>query len=121
MLMNDFFKITDLRSGDTHIAQIALNPSHKVYEGHFPGMPVAPGVCLVQMTKEILESITGKKLLMESCSNIKFTAILNPFVNPDVTLTLEHTAQDHGLHHAACSLAHGETKFLSLKGQYREI
>jgi 3-hydroxyacyl-[acyl-carrier-protein] dehydratase len=121
MLINDFFRITDIQSGDAHIAQIKLNPSHRVYDGHFPGMPVAPGVCLVQMAKETLETIIGKKLLMESCSNIKFTAVLNPFVNPDVTLTLEHSLKDQGVYTATCSLAHGETKFLSLKGQYKVI
>jgi 3-hydroxyacyl-[acyl-carrier-protein] dehydratase len=121
MLINDFFTIAGIRHDNAYIASLQLNPAHRVYKGHFPDFPVAPGVCLVQMVKETLENITGRKLFMESCSHIKFTAILDPNVNPDVTLTLQHADQGGGVHEASCTLSNGETKFLSLKGRYRDI
>jgi 3-hydroxyacyl-[acyl-carrier-protein] dehydratase len=120
MLLNDFFKITSMQYEQLHLAHIELNPLHKIYEGHFPGNPIAPGVCLVQMTKETLEKIIEKKLFMIACSHIKFTAVLNPFINPQVTLKIEHKRMDNGNHQANCTLSDGEIKFLTLKGEFKE-
>ena len=39
---------------------IELNPEHGIYKGHFPYVPVAPGVCLVQIIKEILLDLIMK-------------------------------------------------------------
>lgn len=121
MLLNNFFKIDNIQSGETHIAYITLNPGHRVYAGHFPGSPIAPGVCLVQMVKETLETILGNKLFMESCSNIKFTAVLNPFMNPGITLKIDHSTTENGMHQANCTISDGETKFVSLKGYFKEM
>ncbi len=121
MLINDFFKIDHIQDGDTQVASITLNPDHKVYQGHFPGNPVAPGVCLVQMAKETLEHIIGRKLFMESCSNIKFTAVLNPFVNPNVLLSVGHSSSGDHRYQATFSLFEGETRFLSLKAHFSEL
>jgi len=30
-------------------SRIALNKDHPVFEGHFPGNPILPGVCTVKM------------------------------------------------------------------------
>ncbi len=50
-----------------------------------------PGVCMIQIIKEITESVIGKKLFMEKCSNIKFLAIINPDKTSELTLELQIT------------------------------
>src|SRR4051812_32532048 len=97
MLLNEFFKITDIKSGDKYIITIELNVKHKVYEGHFPGNPIAPGVCLTQMVKETVEHITNKKLTMVTGDNLKFTAVLNPEINPSITMTLSYKTKENNL------------------------
>lgn len=52
MLLNDFFKITDIKNADKYTISIEMNPKHDIYKGHFPGNPITPGVCLTQMVKE---------------------------------------------------------------------
>lgn len=121
MLLNDFFSISNISGGPSYSVNLKLNPNHRVYDGHFPGNPIAPGVCLVQMTKETLESILDKKLFLTSCNNIKFTAVLNPFIHSDITLTMDHKISDNGMHHISGALTSGEIKFLSIKGEFREI
>ena len=44
---------TDLSSENKFTAIVELNPEHKIYKGHFPEIPVAPGVTLIQMLQEI--------------------------------------------------------------------
>lgn len=70
-------------------ASITLNAEHNIFQGHFPGNPVTPGVCMMQIAKDLAEEITGKKLFLTSASNVKFMAIINPAENPDLALELE--------------------------------
>jgi len=120
MLLNDFFKITNIQSAEKHIVSIELNPKHKVYEGHFPGNPIAPGVCLTQMVQETVEHIINKKLTMVTGDNLKFTAILNPEVNPNVTMLVSFKIKENGLLQVDSSVSAGETNVVSLKGSCKE-
>ncbi|WP_028979567.1 hypothetical protein [Sporocytophaga myxococcoides] len=61
--------------------RVELNEKHKIFEGHFPGNPVVPGVCMVQMIKEMLSSALGKELILVTGDNLKFMNIVNPKVN----------------------------------------
>ena len=36
---------------------IKLIPSCVIYQAHFPGEPITPGVCIVQMAKELIEEL----------------------------------------------------------------
>ena len=36
---------------------IKLIPSCVIYQAHFPGEPITPGVCIVQMAKELIEKL----------------------------------------------------------------
>lgn len=54
MLLENFYKIIhrkEREDGKREI-EIELNPGHALYQGHFPGQPVVPGVCTLQMIKE---------------------------------------------------------------------
>ena len=55
MLINNFYKIKNIEAGEKYVVNIEMNPAHEIYNGHFPGMPVVPGVCLTQMVKETVE------------------------------------------------------------------
>lgn len=121
MLLNDFFKITKIESAEKYIVSIEMNSKHRIYDGHFPGNPVAPGVCLTQMVKETVEHILNKKLTMVTGDNIKFTAVLNPEVNKNVTMTLTIKTKENGLLYADASIAAEGTSFFSFKGNFKEL
>lgn len=91
MLLKDFYKIQSLIKIDDqkYLVTVLINENHEVFEGHFPGNPVMPGVCMMQIIKEISEQITESSLLMQSISNVKFMALINPFVTPELRLELE--------------------------------
>ena len=97
MLLNDFFKITNIQTGEKYTVSIEMNPKHDIYKGHFPGNPITPGVCLTQMVKETVEYITKKKLQMVKGDNLKFTAIHNPEVNGNVTMSLGIKIKEPGV------------------------
>ncbi|WP_335965174.1 3-hydroxyacyl-ACP dehydratase [Galbibacter sp. PAP.153] len=98
MLLKDFYKVNTLVMEEGKLkASITINKKHEVFKGHFPGNPVTPGVCMMQIIKELVEEITGKSLFMESSSNVKFMAIINPEITPDLNLTTEFTEIENGV------------------------
>lgn len=97
MLLKDFYKVNTLDVIDaTAIVHITINKDHEVFKGHFPGNPVTPGVCMIQIIKELTENITGDSLFMASASNVKFMAIINPEKNPDLKLVLDISETENG-------------------------
>lgn len=90
MLIEGLYKVTATENTSEGImAKVHLNKDHPIFKGHFPGNPVMPGVCMIQMIKELTEEATGKNLFLSISSNIKFMAIINPEKNPDLDLVLD--------------------------------
>ena len=64
MLLENFYKIIHIkeREDGKQAIEIELNPGHVLYQGHFPGQPVVPGVCTLQIIKESAEQIANQHL-----------------------------------------------------------
>ncbi len=82
MLKDDFYTITALdKQALSADFTVHVNENHAIFKGHFPGQPVVPGACLLQMAKEITEHITESKLQMLRADELKFLSPINPFDN----------------------------------------
>jgi 3-hydroxyacyl-[acyl-carrier-protein] dehydratase len=90
-ILTDFYTLEtqEKTENGSFIANIKLNQAHDIFNGHFPGNPVTPGVCMMQIVKELTEEFTGKKLFLKSASNVKFMAIINPFETPELKMQLD--------------------------------
>ena len=88
-MLKDFYKILETKKTKENniLSKIRINPQHQIFEGHFPNLPVVPGVCLMQMIKEILSKHLNKKLMLTKAANIKFLSMVNP--NEQDTLFVE--------------------------------
>ena len=78
-LLNDMFTVT---GGDADRVVLALNAGHTIYQAHFPGNPITPGICIVQLIGELLAERTGRRLSLQKIVNLKFVAPLSPVENP---------------------------------------
>ncbi len=88
MLLNNFCTVEDMQAGEMNIScKISFNAAHEIFKGHFPGQPVVPGVCTMQIVRELLEQQTGKKLFMQNAANVKFLQLILPEVQPLATIT----------------------------------
>lgn len=95
ILLNDFFRISNTESSATEIwAELFINANHKIFEGHFPNQPVVPGVCMLQMIKEIVEQILGKQTNLVQAADMKFLAVINPRENNLVQATIKYAAEN---------------------------
>jgi 3-hydroxyacyl-[acyl-carrier-protein] dehydratase len=89
MLAGSFFTIENLVvDGNKASARLHLEATHSIFSGHFPGLPVVPGVCMVQMIKEVLEQILNRKTQLKTSRNIKFLNVIDPTVYPEVLTDL---------------------------------
>ena len=97
MLVNDFFTIDKLeKEGGEIRADLVINADHKIFEGHFPGHPVVPGVCMMQMVKEIIEKVIGEKTDLVRAGEMKFLAIIDPKENNMIRATLKYNIEENG-------------------------
>ncbi|MFA5573450.1 MAG: 3-hydroxyacyl-ACP dehydratase [Brumimicrobium sp.] len=98
MLIKDFYELKELKqiSEENYEAHIKLNKEHDIFKGHFPGNPITPGVCMVQILKEIVAGIVDKDLIMKSTNNIKFMALINPEETPDLRLEISISESENG-------------------------
>ena len=120
MLVNDFFSVQDahVKTGNV-TARLIINKDHEILKGHFPGQPVVPGVCMMQMIKELLETQTRRSFRITEADNIKFLAIINPDENNEVDAQL-HFVEDDGRINIHASLFSGETTYFKIKATLQD-
>ena len=121
MLLKDFYKINEqITVDETTSVTITINKNHEIFEGHFPNNPVMPGVCMMQIIKEITEDVTSKTLFMEKCSNVKFMALINPDINNILNLVLNISETD-GIIKVKNTTHFDETLALKLVAYYKLV
>jgi len=69
------------------IAELQLNKANEIFTGHFPGQPVLPGACMLQILKEVLELALNKKIRLKRADQMKFLSVVDPSVNDILQLT----------------------------------
>jgi len=118
MLSGDFFKVISMETSETSVnAVLELNSSHKIFEGHFPGQPVVPGVCMIQMIKEILEQHLTKKTRLVKSDYAKFLAMIDPRVDGIIRAEIKY-ATDKEVVNVTASLFKENVIFLKLRAAF---
>ncbi|MGD0712237.1 MAG: hypothetical protein ABR968_13770 [Bacteroidales bacterium] len=122
MLLNNFFEIDNLVVSDDRTnatAQVTLNPKHPIFKGHFPESPVVPGVCMIQMIKEILSDILQAEIMLTKSSAIKLNNLLTPLQNLIINFDLKIRNIDRNNIHVNCKIFFEDTNFCNFTGDFR--
>ena len=115
ILLNDFYTILSRdASGGAVRAKISINKGHKIFDGHFPGLPIVPGVCMMQIIREIMEVTIERPLSIAGAENMKFLAVINPEQNHEVDVSITYT-ESSGIINVNASLFAGTVTFFKLK------
>lgn len=119
MLKNDFFYIQSLTDDQGIIsAVLEINPFHKIFEGHFPGQPVVPGVCMMQMVKEIAETATGKDFFLHKADIVKFLSVMVPQKDTAIQARIKYTGTENNALNFDATLFKEDTTYLKFKGEF---
>ena len=115
--MQDLFtSIDNYLAQEGHYAfRVRLDASHPVYRGHFPGHPVLPGVCTLQLVRECLNRGTGRRFRYAAIRECKFLGMIVPqadtLLNIDIRLADDGTAAKK----VTCVVTNNEKTVLKLK------
>ncbi|MBU2651999.1 MAG: 3-hydroxyacyl-ACP dehydratase [Bacteroidetes bacterium] len=103
---------------ETVQASIRFDANHRIFQGHFPGFPVVPGVCMIQIIKEIIALRYRISLFLTTGDNIKFLRFIDPRQSPDVRVKIRVNELD-GIRLKADALIYDEeSNFLKFKGVF---
>jgi len=82
MLKNNLYNIQSFNYKNEALkAIIQLNTNHLIFKGHFPDVPVLPGVIMMQIVKDLVEVGEEKLLNISKVGNMKFLQMVNPEKN----------------------------------------
>ncbi|TDW50158.1 3-hydroxyacyl-[acyl-carrier-protein] dehydratase [Flavobacterium sp. 270] len=123
MVLKDFYNVlSQEKTGDSkYNFTILVNEKHDVFKGHFPGNPIMPGVCMIQIIKELTESVTNSSLIIQTLANVKFMALINPELTPELRLELDITTTDDDLVKVKNTTYFNDTVALKLSNSYKKI
>lgn len=95
LLESGFYAVKAFTASDDEInSDITIDPQHEIFKGHFPGQPIVPGVCMIQMIKELVEKKNEKECRLTICGQVKF---LNPLVpNRDAVINVLIKCKNQG-------------------------
>jgi 3-hydroxyacyl-[acyl-carrier-protein] dehydratase len=74
-LRNQMYQVV---SSEDKRVTVSLRAEHFIFKAHFPGNPVMPGVCILQMIGEMMEDIVGVRLELSKIVNLKFISPIAP-------------------------------------------
>ncbi|MGM9758818.1 MAG: beta-hydroxyacyl-ACP dehydratase [Parabacteroides sp.] len=70
------------------VFRLRLQKDCPVYQGHFPGNPVAPGVCNMQVIRECAEQLAGCKLYVRHLKKCRLITVLKPDNQSELTVSV---------------------------------
>jgi len=121
ILAGDFYTIVgSVMEADKIEAVLKINPEHEIFQGHFPGQPVVPGVCMMQIVKELVETVTGRSLRLHTGLDLKFLSVIDPGKNNTIHAEINYTVLASGDINVTARLFYSETTFFKFKGVFTE-
>ena len=120
-LLENFYTETsstfDYANPDAFKVQIYLNAEHPIYKGHFEQVPITPGVCQVQIIKEILMEKFNVALQLTESDNLKFLAMIDPRLHPElgINFSLKKTETTFDVN---AVISHETSTFTKFKGKF---
>jgi len=117
MLLNNLFTY-ELIEGDSISFlkfRIYIHSGHVIFTGHFPENPITPGVCQMEMVKEVFGDYLNEALFFNNVSNMKFINMWVPNDSESVYLELSASVDEVGYKMNA-SIYTGDEVYFKIKG-----
>ncbi len=111
MLKDNLYSILR-HEGDTF--RVALNGQCFIYAAHFPGQPITPGVCTIQMARELVEEYTALRLRLTDVKNVKFLTPLSPTLFPEALFRLAKVGREGDRLTAQVSVSAGDVSIAKI-------
>jgi len=120
MPLSELYTINALeKSGNQIISTLRIDASHPVFDGHFPGAPVLPGVVQLEMVKAVLSKAFEKQFALKEMSTCKFLEVLNPAETTELTIHIQYKGDE--LLDVNATGKHAEKTYFKARASFRSI
>ncbi|MBE6339365.1 MAG: hypothetical protein E7069_01330 [Bacteroidales bacterium] len=118
MLKDSYFRILNKENIENGFRyEVSLIESHPIYQGHFPGNPISPGVCSIQMIRECTEDALNKQLCLKSINVCRFSTLLTPQKGVHLQLEIILTNNNDSVD-AKATISNDGITYVSYKGTF---
>ena len=121
VLQDNLFSIMSQAQEDGQpVFQVRIHKEWPIYKAHFPGHPITPGVCIVQMIQELLQVHLGRKVSLRKAKTVKYTAIISPDEVSELSVSFPKIEeQEDGSLKVQAQVAGGETIYTKLSATFQ--
>jgi 3-hydroxyacyl-[acyl-carrier-protein] dehydratase len=120
---DDLWTLSSYESNEpaSFIAGVTFNTRHRIFDVHFPGNPIVPGACIIQIATELLSHHLSETVILTEAKNIKFTNLINPVQFNEVDFTFKLIPGDNETFGATISVSKGSGIFVKISARFKKI
>jgi 3-hydroxyacyl-[acyl-carrier-protein] dehydratase len=116
---NDLFSIDKISHEDATISvMLGINADSEILEGHFPGHPVVPGACMLQIVKEVLESVLNHPVRLKKADQLKFMIMIDPTNTSTVALDMAYKNAEDDSIVVTAKLSNPDALYFKFQGSF---
>jgi 3-hydroxyacyl-[acyl-carrier-protein] dehydratase len=120
--IDDIFIVEKLEYSPGQVrAILGINKNSAIFEGHFPGQPVVPGACMVQLVKDILCVALDANIILKKAASIKFTNMITPDSSPAPQLIVTYKLIDNEDISVNAKITIGDVACFKLQATYTKL
>lgn len=121
-ITNDLFSINKITHEDAAISvMLNINADSEILKGHFPGQPVVPGACMLQIVKEVLEIVLNYPVRQKKADQLKFMIMIDPKNTSSVTLDMTYKDAEDGAIIVTAKLSNPDALYFKFQGSFVRI
>jgi 3-hydroxyacyl-[acyl-carrier-protein] dehydratase len=119
---NNLFSIHKITHEDGIIrASLGINKNSDILKGHFPGHPIVPGACMLQITKEVLEEALNLSLRLKKADHLKFITMIDPANISNIQLEISCKYPEDETISIIARLSNPDIVYFKLKGSFIKL
>ncbi len=119
MMLDNLYMIKGKHNTATGFdVDVSFNEKHPIYNAHFPGNPITPGVCIIEILKQLLESHYDLKLFMKTMRNVKFLQVIIPDSTTIISFKITSKKNEDGTISANVIAENANTCFTKMSAIY---
>lgn len=116
MLENKLYLIEHKEvNGEKITFTIRQNKSNEIFKAHFPGNPITPETCLIEIARELCEKHIGKSLKIRFLKSVKFFNIITPIANEFLKFDISLFSADDNVFYAKIRILADENVYTKIK------
>ncbi len=129
-MLNYYHILSSDTTSDGGMFRVSLNADCEVYQGHFPGEPISPGVCNIQMIKECAELLLQdtftagetpappvETMLLSHIRQCRLTTLVTPQQHPEVEVRVAILSRSEDTITFRGTIGKAEEVYMELKGE----